>query len=76
MEQQLTQLAERVECVEKEIKLIKRDTSELLEIFNASKTGANVLLKIGKFIKWIGGIAVAVYAIWKTAHIFGNGTIE
>lgn len=43
---------------------ISADTGDLTEIFRGAKTGAKVILAMGRIAKWVGGIAAALGATW------------
>lgn len=39
-------------------------TSEVRDILQVAKTGLKVIGGIGTFVKWVGGVAAAVAALW------------
>ncbi len=61
----------KIEKQEKELIAIRKDlaentkiTRELRDIFVTVKSGARLLNWIGNGIKWIGGVAAAMAALW------------
>lgn len=56
-----------VEGLKETVDAAKTDLSELLDIFRGAKTGVKIFGKIGSGVKWIGGIAASLWAIWLIA---------
>jgi chromosome segregation ATPase len=56
----LAEVRESVRALHTDHKELKSDISELLSIFKTSKEGIRFLNWIGKAIKWIIGIALAI----------------
>lgn len=52
---------------------IKKDTKELVEIFKNAKGAARVFIWIGSFIKWGGGIFIAVGVIVTAINAIAHG---
>jgi hypothetical protein len=71
----MNELAHRVEALEKDVKSVKDDTTELLEIFRGAKVAATFFIRLGRWFKWLGGIAAAAIAIYKFFHFIKDGQV-
>lgn len=69
------ELTKRVEALEKTVKDVKSDTTELLEIFNGAKVAGKFFVRMGRWFKWLGGIAAAAIAIYKFFHFIKDGQV-
>lgn len=73
LERRQTDLFKKLQEQKDAIDCINKNTSDLVELFKNAKSGATVIIAMVKFAKWIGGLAVAIAAIWIVFNAIRTG---
>lgn len=64
IEASLTANTEATKAVAIATEEIKKNTADLVDIFAAARTTSTVFKRAAKFTTWLGGLSVAVTALW------------
>lgn len=65
-------LASEIQGLRKDFNELRDEVTEFLDIFRASKGFFKVLGWIGKFVKWVVSIGLAIGAVWAMVKGFGK----
>lgn len=68
IEDRLDRGSDRMKAIEVELRENTDTTKEVRELLEVGRSGFKVLGWIGVAAKWLGGVAVAVGAIWSLLH--------
>lgn len=69
----LQQLTKRIETIETEMRANTGITREVRDLMELGRSGLRVLGWVGTAVKWFGGIAAAIAAIYAAWHAIING---
>lgn len=68
IEDRLDRGSDRMKAIEQELRENTDTTKEVRELLEVGRSGFKVLGWMGAAAKWLGGVAVAVGAIWSVLH--------
>lgn len=63
----------RQNAVDDRLKRIETNTKDIIDIFVSIQEGTSLLAKLVRGIKWLGGVAIAIYGIVQLYHVYKSG---
>ena len=60
----MNELSDQIKLLQEDVDELRKDVQQLIDIFRASRGFIKVMGWIGKAVKWLAGIGIAIGAIW------------